>query len=108
MEAKSPEGRGEELHLRPGSPTQHYRARVVLLAVDERMGLSIMPLLRGIVARDGRTAPTDIAREVATALKEGGVLARDTRAGVQNPGDAVLRKLLERHWKRIEWEPPRL
>lgn len=108
MAAETPEGGSEELLAGSGEGTRHTATRLVLLAINERVGISAVPILRGQFNYAGRGTSAQAARQIAVALKEGRPLARNNRANVQAALHPNVYEVLARHWEGVEWESPGL
>lgn len=108
MEAQVALGGPEKLPVGSGEEGRRTATRLVLLAINERVGISAVPLLRGQFNYNGRGTSSQAARQIATAIKEGRPMARDNRTNVQAALHPNLYEVLARHWEGVEWESPGL
>lgn len=101
--------RSGELLVRSGETDDEARrcCRVVLLAFNERLGLSVVPLLRGSFKDDGRRTLKEIAEQITACIQKAGDVAGDYRPDVQGPIDPVLWGLQASCFEDVEWEPAR-
>jgi hypothetical protein len=104
MEAKSTQSGRPTLPLRPEQGVGDRSARLVILTIDERLGLSAVPILRGRINNARRGALTEATRQIATAIKESRPLARLQRPNVQDSYSPSLWEVLTRNFEGIELE----
>lgn len=90
MAAQVASERGQELPLRSGEGVKHPTARLALLAIDERMDISVVPLLRRPIRYSGRRTLPEITRQIAASLEKGRVLAEYKGADIQNKDRPIV------------------
>lgn len=96
MAPETTAGSGAELHLRSsegGGSNDERNVRVVLLAVSERLGVCVVPLLRGRLDNPGSGGLEKKTRQIAEAIKRSPEVAQFNRADVQGPSDESLPKV---------------